>query len=181
MWIYAGIEYYLTVSGESWLASASDQPDLLGALWAARPWAPSVVPCGRTFDVIALPQDLGHQVLQELHTHGPGYGPVAVYRSTVELFSEVGTADRLNRLLSWQEWSQDVAGLQFLGAGDSVTIPPFRRRVGDPVAEPWIHGPDTRHPWLPDANALLRACRRATRPGPAAPAGTPDLQPMGSS
>ncbi|MCM2575888.1 bifunctional DNA primase/polymerase [Streptomyces meridianus] len=71
------------------------------------------------------------------------------------------------------------------GAGDAVTVPATRPSARDgasdrpmgPAPSPpggrihpepapasrWVVAPDTRHPWLPGADELLWACRRAAR------------------
>ncbi len=169
IWTYESVEY-ITVAGEAWLASASDYPHSLQALWRERPGAASVLPCGRTFDVVSLPEVFGRQVLEDLWTAGPGCGPVACHRGRLLLFARVGTADRLRPLLRWEEWGPDVPPVLCHGAGDAVTVPPVQRPVKAPDDAPggllagrWIVAPDRREPWLPDAPVLLRACVRAAR------------------
>ncbi|MGF1428504.1 bifunctional DNA primase/polymerase [Kitasatospora sp. LaBMicrA B282] len=178
IWTHHSVEY-LTVAGEAWLASASEYPRSLRALWEARPWAPAVLPCGRAFDVISLPVLFGRRVLEELWSSGPGCGPVAEYRGRTLLFVQPGTAPRLRRLLAWEEWARDVPPLLCHGRGDAVTVPPVRRP--ELAAAPglgagrWIVAPDTREPWLPGAGVLLWACVRAAR-GPEA---QPEQGPAG--
>ncbi|WP_184937893.1 bifunctional DNA primase/polymerase [Kitasatospora kifunensis] len=159
---------HLTVAGEAWLASASEYPSSLRALWEARPWAPTVLPCGRAFDVISLPALFGRRVLDELWSSGPGCGPVAEYRGRTQLFVQPGAAPRLRTLLAWEEWARDVPPLLCHGLGDAVTVPPVRRAPDQPTAPGapigrWIVAPDTSEPWLPSAGVLLWACVRAAR------------------
>ena len=94
MWTHQSIEY-VTVAGEAWLASASEYPRSMRALWESQPWAPTVLPCGRTFDIVNLPGLFGRRVLDELWESGPGCGPVATHRGRILVFAEVGTAARL--------------------------------------------------------------------------------------
>jgi hypothetical protein len=159
---------HLTVAGEAWLASASEYPRSLRALWEARPWAPTVLPCGRAFDVISLPTLFGRRMLDELWSSGPGCGPVAEYRGRTLLFVQPGAAPRLRTLLAWEEWARDVPPLLCHGLGDAVTVPPVRRAPDQPTAPGapigrWIVAPDTSEPWLPSAGVLLWACVRAAR------------------
>lgn len=176
IWTYESVEY-ITVAGEAWLASASEYPRSVQALWRERPGAATVLPCGRTFDVISMPELFGRRVLEELWAAGPGCGPAASHRGRLLLFAQVGTAGRLRPLLSWEEWAAEVPSLLCHGAGDSVTVPPVQRPLGaaegpqdpgGPAVGRWIVAPDSREPWLPDAAILLRACvrtaRRTTRP-----------------
>lgn len=158
---------HLTPAGEAWLASASQYPRSLRALWEARPWAPTVLPCGRAFDVISLPALFGRRVLDELWSSGPGCGPVAEHRGRTLLFVQPGAAPRLRTLLAWEEWARDVPPLLCHGLGDAVTVPPVRRAAEPSVAPAaagrWIVAPDAREPWLPSAGVLLWACVRAAR------------------
>ncbi|GHH70796.1 hypothetical protein GCM10018781_31120 [Kitasatospora indigofera] len=187
IWTYESVEY-VTVAGEAWLASASEYPRSMRALWQSRPWAPSVLPCGRAFDVISMPSLFGRRVLDELWTSGPGCGPVASHRGRILLFAQPGAAPRLRSLLAWEEWAGDVPPLLCHGQGDAVTVPPVQRMVNTPDspglgAGRWIVAPDTREPWLPGAAVLLWACVRVSRgpgvggppprTGTAGPAGAP--------
>ncbi len=167
IWTYQSVEY-VTVAGEAWLASASEYPRSMRALWESRPWAPSVLPCGRAFDVISMPSLFGRRVLDELWASGPGCGPVAVFRGRTLLFVQPGAAPRLRRLLAWEEWARDVPPLLCHGKGDTVTVPPVQRMVNSPDspglgAGRWIVAPESREPWLPGASVVLWACVRAAR------------------
>lgn len=151
----------MTAQGAAWLASASQFPRSVRALWTARPWAPSVLPCGTTFDVVNLPPLFGRRVLDRMWTEGPGSGPVALHRSRLLLFARPGTADRLPALLGWEQWADRIPPLLCCGAGDAVTIPPLHHTADSPTR--WVVAPDTRTPWLPGPDAILRACTRAAR------------------
>jgi hypothetical protein len=180
MWTHESIEY-VTVAGEAWLASASDYPRSLRALRESRPCAPTVLPCGRTFDVVNMPSLFGRRVLDELWAAGPGCGPVATHRGRILLFAQVGTADQLRTLLTWEEWARELPPLLCHGQGDAVTVPPVQRALDGPPdpgnSGRWIVAPDTLDPWLPGTAALLRACVRAarnlTRPDTSTPPPTP--------
>ncbi|MDH6110581.1 hypothetical protein P3T36_006165 [Kitasatospora sp. MAP12-15] len=181
IWTFQSVEY-LTVAGETWLASASEYPRSMRALWEARPWAPTVLPCGRVFDVISMPALFGRKVLDELWASGPGCGPVASYRGRTLLLVQPGAAPRLRTLLAWEEWARDVPPLLCHGLGDAVTVPPVQRSA-DPVDPAgagvgrWIVAPDTREPWLPGAAVLLWACVRAARGGAAESDPAPAARP----
>ncbi|MFE9427669.1 bifunctional DNA primase/polymerase [Kitasatospora sp. NPDC006697] len=169
-WTYQSVAC-LTEAGESWLASASEFPESMRALWEARPWAPAVLPCGRSFDVISMPALFGRRVLDELWASGPGCGPVAGFRGRTLLFVQPGAAARLRTLLAWEEWARDVPPLLCHGLGDAVTVPPVRRAADPAAAVPdsrWIVAPDGREPWLPGAGVVLWACVRAARGASAA-------------
>lgn len=116
---------YVTLAGADWLASASPHPDEMHALWATRPAAPSVLPCGTAFDVINAPALFGRRMVDRLWSDGPGSGPVAAHRGRILLFAAPGTAQRLPALLGWEEWATAVPPLLCHGSGDAVTVPPL--------------------------------------------------------
>nr|WP_308188727.1 bifunctional DNA primase/polymerase [Streptomyces sp. MNU89] len=116
----------VTAAGAAWLASAAPAPQRVLALWAARPEAPAVLPCGTAFDVISAPGVFGRRLLDRLWSEGPGSGPVAVHRGRLLLFTEPGTARRLPALLAGTEWGAALPPLLCHGTGDTVTVPPLR-------------------------------------------------------
>ncbi|MCB5910315.1 bifunctional DNA primase/polymerase [Streptomyces pinistramenti] len=159
---------YVTLAGADWLASASPHPHSLHTLWAQRPTAPSVLPCGTAFDVINAPALFGRRMVDRLWTDGPGSGPVATHHGRILLFAAPGTAHRLPALLGWEEWVRAVPPLLCHGSGDAVTIPPLHPCHGHgadttPPAARWLVAPDVRSPWLPGPDVLLWACVRAAR------------------
>ncbi|MEU7181937.1 MULTISPECIES: bifunctional DNA primase/polymerase [Streptomyces] len=164
---------YVPLAGADWLASASPYPRSVHALWAARPAAPSVLPCGTAFDVINAPALFGRRMVDRLWSAGPGSGPVAAHRGRILLFAAPGTAQRLPALLAWEEWAAAVPPLLCHGSGDAVTVPPlYPRGAADgadqggadaPAGSRWLVAPDVRIPWLPGPDILLWACVRAAR------------------
>ncbi|TJZ55956.1 hypothetical protein FCH28_11840 [Streptomyces piniterrae] len=159
---------YVTLAGADWLASASPHPRALHTLWADRPGAPSVLPCGTAFDVINAPALFGRRMVDQLWSAGPGSGPVAAHRGRLLLFAAPGTAHRLPSLLHWEEWAYAVPPLLCHGSGDAVTVPPLHPCAEDedqdaPPASRWLVAPGVRHPWLPGPDVLLWAVVRAAR------------------
>ncbi|NEC85706.1 hypothetical protein [Streptomyces sp. SID12501] len=179
----------VTSEGAVWLASAGTYPRSTLSLWAERPTAPLVLPCGTAFDVVNVPAVFGRRMLDRLWDDGPGSGPVAAYRGRILLFAALGTAQRLPSLLRWEEWGSAGAGegaedggsgarrrhsippLLCHGRGDAVTVPALvsddvehGEVKGDPRPESrWVVAPDTTHPWLPGPEILLWAAVRAAR------------------
>ncbi|MFG2137188.1 bifunctional DNA primase/polymerase [Streptomyces sp. NPDC048650] len=161
---------YVTLAGADWLASASPHPHTVQSLWASRPDAPGVLPCGTVFDVINAPALFGRHMVDRLWSAGPGSGPVAAHRGRILLFTAPGTAQRLPALLGWEEWARAVPPLLCHGSGDAVTVPPLHpghaaddAEGGSPSGSRWLVAPDVRHPWLPGPDVLLWACVRAAR------------------
>ncbi|MFG2892705.1 bifunctional DNA primase/polymerase [Streptomyces sp. NPDC048248] len=184
---------YVTLAGADWLASASPHPRSMHTLWAARPTAPSVLPCGTAFDVINAPALFGRRMVDRLWSAGPGSGPVAAHRGRILLFAAPGTAQRLPALLDWMaapsassggEGGTAVPALLCHGTGDAVTVPPLHPRPATdipaaptaadgsapedllaPTVSRWLVAPDVRNPWLPGPDVLLWACLRVARAG----------------
>lgn len=183
----------VTSEGAAWLASAGTYPRSTLTLWAERPDAPVVLPCGSAFDVVSAPALFGRRMLDRLWDDGPGSGPVAAYRGRMLLFAAPGTAQRLPSLMRWEEWGalgadardsdedsggyagagghvgrcREVPPLLCHGTGDAVTVPPLA--APGPAADSgrsdarWLVAPDTRQPWLPGPEILLWAAVRAAR------------------
>ncbi|RAJ69764.1 hypothetical protein K378_00919 [Streptomyces sp. Amel2xB2] len=109
----------VTQAGADWLASACTLSSSVHALWRYRPDSPSVLPCGRAFDVVSAPPLPGRLILERLWASGPGSGPVAVHRGRLLLFAAPGTAQRLPALLEWDEWRRTArSGRPSPGGGD---------------------------------------------------------------
>ncbi|MEV5505257.1 bifunctional DNA primase/polymerase [Streptomyces orinoci] len=167
-------------AGADWLASASPFPRSVLALWADNPHAPMVLPCGRAFDVIAMPALFGRRVLDRLWSAGPGSGPVAAQQGRLLLFTAPGTAQRLPALLRWEEWGgrerPEVPPLLCHGPGDAVTVPPLwppDETEPTPPATRWLVAPEERRPRLPGPETLLWACVRTARTARPRPRTTP--------
>jgi hypothetical protein len=172
----------VTSEGAVWLASAGTYPRSTLSLWAERPTAPLVLPCGTAFDVVNVPAVFGRRMLDRLWDDGPGSGPVAAFRGRILLFAALGTAQRLPSLLRWEEWGSAGDGggrrrhtippLLCHGRGDAVTVPSLvtdepehgEAEGGEPRPESRrVVAPDTSRPWLPGPEILLWAAVRAAR------------------
>ncbi|WP_062155893.1 hypothetical protein [Streptomyces curacoi] len=167
----------VTAEGAAWLASAGTYPRSMLALWAERPLAPVVLPCGSVFDIVSAPALFGRRMLDRLWDEGPGSGPVAVFRGRMLMFAAPGTAQRLPSLLRWEEVGRTdgIPPLLCHGTGDAVTVPaptPSADRTSSagpdgtratPGGARWVVAPDTRNPWLPGPQVLLWAAVRAAR------------------
>ncbi|GGX89710.1 bifunctional DNA primase/polymerase [Streptomyces fructofermentans] len=163
----------VTSEGATWLASAGGYPRSTRALWADRPTAPVVIPCGSAFDVVSAPAIFGRRMLDRLWDEGPGSGPVAAHRGRILLFAAPGTAQRLPSLLEWEEWGSGgtsgrgsaVPPLLCHGTGDAVTVPALAAPPADGSRQDsrWLVAPDTRAPWLPTPEILVWAAVRADR------------------
>lgn len=157
-----------TADGVAWLASAGTYPRSTLTLWADRPQAPVVLPCGSVFDVVSAPAVFGRRMLDRLWDEGPGSGPVAAFRGRLLMFAAPGTAQRLPSLLRWEELGRTdgIPPLLCHGTGDAVTVPSAigaETAGAAPSGSRWLVAPDTRNPWLPGPEVLLWAAVRAAR------------------
>ena len=163
-----------TTAGVEWLLSADTPGQRVRLLWATQPGAPGVLRCGTVFDVVSLALVPGRALLERLWRSGPGSGPVAVHRDRLLLFAEPGTAGLLPRLLAWEVWddgggppgAETIPRVIGHGLGDTVTVPGPDPAAGAATGCRWLVAPEVRHPWLPDAEALLWAHVRAHRARP---------------
>ncbi|MEW2161959.1 hypothetical protein AB0912_03025 [Streptomyces sp. NPDC007084] len=154
----------VTSEGAAWLASAGTYPRSTLTLWAERPDAPVVLPCGSAFDVVSAPALFGRRMLDRLWDDGPGSGPVAAYRGRILLFAAPGTAQRLPSLMRWEEWGSrstdgredDTGGGSGAGGGGGAErasdrgvgrcreVPPLLcHGTGDAVTVPALAAPGT--------------------------------------
>ncbi|MFB7631247.1 bifunctional DNA primase/polymerase [Streptomyces sp. NPDC056149] len=95
------------------------------AAWAETPGAAVLLPVGRSFDVLDVPQDAGRGALVRLERMGLPLGPVAATPTGRALFFVApGAADALPDLLYRTGWDDAGLDLRPLGPGDHITAPP---------------------------------------------------------
>ncbi|MFI5621024.1 SCO3374 family protein [Streptomyces sp. NPDC051567] len=135
--------------------------------WTVLGGVPASLATGVRFDVLELPSDAGEAVLR-----GPvATGPVAVAGRRTLFLVAPGSAEELEGLLDWLEWSGVPLDLTARGAGGRITapVPPVLPVPGGSSrgAAVWLRPPER------GCEALLPAL-----PGPgrsAGPARGPDL------
>ncbi|MFE7314901.1 bifunctional DNA primase/polymerase [Streptomyces sp. NPDC057555] len=95
------------------------------AAWAETPGAAVLLPLGRSFDVLDVPQDAGRGALARLERMGLPLGPVAATPTGRALFFVApGAAAALPDLLYRMGWDDADLDLRPLGRGDHITAPP---------------------------------------------------------
>ncbi|MEU9577126.1 bifunctional DNA primase/polymerase [Streptomyces chilikensis] len=125
--------------------------------WAEYPGAAVMLPVGRAFDVLEVPEAAGRLAVVRLERMGLPVGPVTVTpEGRAQFFVAPGAAAELPELL-YRMGLDDVGpagrrrdGLRALGAGAYVTAPPSDRGGRGPVR--WL-----RHPALESAAGLPAA------------------------
>ncbi len=137
----------------------TNQATLSGAvarrLWSRRPEAAVLLPTGRGFDVLEVPETAGYLALARLDRLGaePGAGPVLVAPDRRMRFLVLpGAQARVPRLVRGLGWAPEGLDLAVMGTGGWIAAPPTRYGARGPVQ--WVRPPAGR---LPDAAALVPA------------------------
>ncbi|MEU8681372.1 bifunctional DNA primase/polymerase [Streptomyces sp. NPDC048611] len=95
------------------------------AAWAETPGAAILLPVGRSFDILDVPEAAGRNALARLERMALPLGPVAVAPTGRALFFVApGAAGRLPDLLYRMGWDDASLDLRSLGPGDHLTAPP---------------------------------------------------------
>ncbi|WP_407549732.1 bifunctional DNA primase/polymerase [Streptomyces sp. Pv4-95] len=95
------------------------------AAWAETPGAAVLLPVGKSFDILDVPEAAGRVAVARLERMGLPLGPVAVTPTGRALFFVApGAAAELPDLLYRMGWDDADLDLRPLGAGDHVTAPP---------------------------------------------------------
>ncbi|MGA4874833.1 bifunctional DNA primase/polymerase [Streptomyces lydicamycinicus] len=110
------------------------------AAWAETPGAAILLPVGRSFDLLDVPEAAGRNALARLERMGLPLGPVAVAPTGRALFFVApGAAGQLPDLLYRMGWDDASLDLRSLGPGDHLTAPPSDLGVHGPVR--WLRPP----------------------------------------
>ncbi|MFG3101770.1 bifunctional DNA primase/polymerase [Streptomyces sp. NPDC048182] len=127
-----------------WAASAVGGASAVRRLWEERPGAGILLPTGRSFDVVEVPEAAGFLALARLERVGVALGPVLLAPDRVmRFFVSPGAAGKV------------PSSLRVLGEGAYVVAPPTR--VGVRGVVQWVRRPTAVNRWLPDAGELAGA------------------------
>jgi hypothetical protein len=130
---------------------AGATPDEVDKTWSLTPGAAVMLPVGRTFDVLDVPEEAGCRALVRLERMGLRSGPVlATPAGRALFFVAPGAAEELPQLLYRMGWDDTGLDLHCLGLGDHVTAPPSDRGGLGPVR--WLRPPAVQPP---EARLLL--------------------------
>ncbi|MCI0385378.1 bifunctional DNA primase/polymerase [Streptomyces sp. CNQ085] len=146
-----------------WAAQATSGATAVRRMWADRPRASVLLPTGRAFDAIEVPETTGCLALARMERMGVAVGPVTgTPKGRMLFFVQPGGASRMPDLVRRLGWSPGALDLTVRGDGDWVAAPPTR--VGARGAVLWVRQPaDTGHR-LPEAEEIVRplayACGR---------------------
>ncbi|MFE9255842.1 SCO3374 family protein [Streptomyces sp. NPDC006879] len=101
---------------------------------------PLQLPTGQLFDVLELPAAAGRALLEQDVTTGP----VALAGTRVRLWVAAGSAEELDGLLDWLEWSGIALDLTAHGAGGRICapMPPGLTGGATQGAAVWLRPPE---------------------------------------
>ncbi|WP_380285796.1 bifunctional DNA primase/polymerase [Kitasatospora purpeofusca] len=143
-----------------WTRRASAGPDAVRRWWTEHPEASILLPTGRSFDVLDVPEVAGCLALARMERMGLQLGPVAAVptapgRSGRRLHFLVlpGVAARVPGMLRKLGSPPGRLDLVARGEGDWTVAPPSR--VGPSGFAQWARSPTALNRWLPDAAELI--------------------------
>ncbi|TXS18285.1 MULTISPECIES: bifunctional DNA primase/polymerase [unclassified Streptomyces] len=129
-------------------------PETAAEAWAEVPGAAMLLPVGRTFDVLDVPEAAGRRALVRMERLGVPLGPVAVTPSgRTQFYVAPGAAVELPGLLYRTGWDDAGLDLRALGRGAYVTAPPSDLGGLGPVR--WLRPPDPDTAAAPPQARLL--------------------------
>lgn len=141
---------------EDWATQATGSATVARRMWEQTPTASILLPTGRTFDALDVPEPAGHLALARMKRMELTLGPVTWSPDRrMQFFVLPGAAAKLPQLLRNLGWSPQVLDLNALGEGEYVAAPPTR--YGSRGAVQWASRPTPANRWLPDAEELISA------------------------
>lgn len=151
-----------------WAKRASAGPGVVRRWWTENPLASVLLPTGRAFDAIDVPEVAGCLALARMERMGVPLGPVLAVpggpgrgRRLVFLVLP-GALSQLPDMLRRLGWGPGRLDLVGHGVGGWVVAPPTR--VGAFGFSQWAREPNELNRWLPEAGELINpiayACGR---------------------
>ncbi|MFF7142626.1 bifunctional DNA primase/polymerase [Streptomyces nodosus] len=149
---------------DDWERRATSSGTVARRLWSERPTASVLLPTGRTFDALDVPETAGFLALARMERMELTLGPVALTPDRrMRFFVLPGAAAKVPDLVRNLGWSLPSLDLTALGEGCYVAAPPTR--YGSQGAVQWACRPTPANRWLPDAEELISplayACGRS--------------------
>jgi hypothetical protein len=148
---------------DDWESRATGSATAVRRLWQQQPTASILLPTGRTFDVVSVPESAGFLALARMERMGSTLGPVILTPGRRMQFLVLpGARAKVPELLRTLGWSAASLDLVTLGEGAYVAAPPTR--YGSRGAVQWARRPTPANRWLPDVEELISplayACAR---------------------
>ncbi|MFF4243856.1 bifunctional DNA primase/polymerase [Streptomyces sp. NPDC001822] len=145
-----------------WAGQATGSAAAARRMWARQPGSSVLLPAGRTFDALDVPESAGFLALARMERMGLTIGPVTRTPERRMLFLALpGAAGKAPELVRQLGWDARVIGLVGRGEGEYIAGPPTRTARG--VVQ-WARRPSRANLWLPEAEELISplayACAR---------------------
>ncbi|MFF2654005.1 bifunctional DNA primase/polymerase [Streptomyces sp. NPDC058045] len=149
-----------------WAGLATGSAHTVRRMWQRQPRASVLLPTGRTFDVLEVPEGAGFLALARMERQGVQAGPVVCTPDgRMQFLVLPGGAARTASLVRRLGWAPSALRLAALGEGGWLAAPPTRLGGRGPVQ--WARRPTDANRWLPDAEEvvppLAYACAREAR------------------
>jgi hypothetical protein len=153
---------------EDWLTQATGSAVAARRLWSRQPEASILLPTGRTFDAIDVPETSGFLALARMERMELTLGPVTLTPNRrMHFFVLPGASAKVPDLVRKLGWPPASLDLVARGEGDCVAAPPTR--FGSHGQVQWARRPTPANRWLPNAEELISplayACGRDSAVG----------------
>ncbi|WP_404815360.1 bifunctional DNA primase/polymerase [Streptomyces thermolineatus] len=137
-----------------WADRASGSTVEVHRMWRERPGSSVLLPTGRSFDAVDVPEAAGFLALARMERTELPAGPVLCSPKRRLVFLVLpGATARVPALLRALGRSASSLDLVVRGEGDYVPAPPTRVGTSGPVQ--WARPPTASNRWLPDVGELL--------------------------
>ncbi|WP_274559808.1 bifunctional DNA primase/polymerase [Streptomyces spiramyceticus] len=137
-----------------WATQATGSATAARRLWSKQPRASILLPTGRTFDALEVPESAGFLALARMERMDLTLGPVTCTPDRRMLFFVLpGAGVKVPDLVRKLGWTPTAIDLITRGEGDYVAAPPTR--LGGMGAVQWARRPTPANRWLPDAEELI--------------------------
>ena len=139
---------------DDWATQATGSATVARGQWSKHPTASILLPTGRTFDAIDVPETAGFLALARMERMELTLGPVTLTPDRrMRFFVLPGASVKVPDLVRKLGWQPDSLDLVALGEGAYVAAPPTR--YGARGAVQWVRQPTAENRWLPDAEGLV--------------------------
>ncbi|MEV1020360.1 bifunctional DNA primase/polymerase [Streptomyces sp. NPDC050264] len=137
-----------------WASQATGSATVARRMWSKHPKAAILLPTGRTFDAIDVPETAGFLALARMERMELTLGPVTrTPDRRMQFFVLPGATLKVPDLIRKLGWPPASLDLVSLGEGEYVAAPPTR--FGSQGAAQWACRPTAANRWLPDAEELI--------------------------
>ncbi|MEV6110064.1 bifunctional DNA primase/polymerase, partial [Streptomyces sp. NPDC051940] len=137
-----------------WKAAATASPTTVRRMWGKTPRASVMLPTGRQFDVVDVPETAGCLALARLERTDVPLGPIAATPDRRMLFFVLpGAEAKADGLLRQLGYTPSGIDLAIRGDGSWIPAPPTR--VGTRGCVQWARKPTVTNAWFPDLDDLI--------------------------